>query len=455
MLSYPKRYRRYIFMEGAMTTRKGTKTSMRRQRTEKQKLDNIYKEVEKYAKDRKVADQLIAKYGVNCAYTIVRQCMQEPGNVIHRMVPHARWLNTGDAMKFFVGAKLTDEAVAKGINKTLDFVKNSKQGKNTSSQAKTSQTKVATKTKQRTVAKTKSKVAAQTPKTVPITPRNNPLTSNPFFNNIEQQNPYELELWTRPMIKTYEQYVPETLTIDQQVDFEFRRLKKENPNGVTLSALYEDGFVIDSRHISENDIKYLHAGKDGKGIGAAVQAATVEIRNTWSKEKQKDSCSAATRLGQTDYMNKTYNLGISRNPDLFYRRYTNARDAAKYQYQFNEYYSEYFTVLNYKNNGKDNGAVLDNVPDGTTVYFDRNPRTKKSHGATYYQGKWYAGYYSQDKEKISRGRYTSYGTDYNIAIANDTTVDDVLLKKMIRQRIEENERIKARTKQPQIRSGGR
>lgn len=62
---------------------------------------------------------------------------------------------------------------------------------------------------------------------------------------------------------------------------------------------------------------------------------------------------------------------------------------------------------------------------------------------------------SQTKASISGARYAGYGATYKIAIANDTTVDDELLRKMVRERIEENQRNQSRTIQQSKQSSGR
>ncbi len=438
----------------------GTKTTVKRQDVKKRKMDNIYKEVTRLTKDKKVADQLIAKYGVDCAYSIVRESMQAPGNVMQRM--GRQWKNSSDTIKFFVEADLNDVVVAKGIRKTSTFVAESKKNvtqtprqvakKNPSvnqaaARAQTNNQTVAKKTQRREIKNTKQSVKVTAPQypnlLQPIRQESNLfILNNPLTQAMQvETNPFNM-------------FQTPKLTTEQKVEAELAQMKKDNPNGITLGSLKEDGFTISAQTIKESDLKYLHAGKDGKGIGQAVKKAT-------GKVKGADQCGAAVRIGYTSYMNETYNAGVPKSEFEFYGKRkpdgTIEWGSSAAETLYKKFNQEYFTVLSYPNKG--NNSALNNVPDGTTIFYEgKDGRKLKSgiehpgHTATYNaaDGCWYAGNYHQDKSKINNG--AGYGKNYRIAIANDTKVDDELARAIIRAKIEENERI---TQNAQVRNAAR
>ncbi len=421
-------------------TKKGTKTTVKRQEAKKIKMDRVYKDVTRLTKDKKVADKLIEKYGVECAYKIVRECMQAPGEVLKRMNPKLKWMNTADTIKFFVGANLNDATVSKGIRTTQSFVSTSKKSSvsippavksnpkitQTAAKAKVSNQVVATKTVQRKAAP--KIVKLKTP--APLLPQKE-VRDNPLLKIMETPTPFTLQA-PKP-------------TIEEQVEAELAQMKKDNPNGITLGSLKNDGFSINAQTIKESDFQYLHAGKDGNGVGDAVQAAT-------KAGNGKNECGRAVRIGYSNYMNQAHKEeGIPRSTSEgeFYGRYCNGSSAAATLYKAFE--NNNFTVLRYPS-GKGGNPSLNNVPEGTTVFFDkpkgRTITTKEGikiahpgHTATYNDGKWWQGNRPQEKSSISGSHYASYGTHYRIAIANDTKVDDELARKIIRAKIEENERL--------------
>lgn len=411
-------------------TRNATKTTLKRQRVSLTKEERVYRDVKKYAKDEKLAKKLIEKYGVNCAYAIVRQCMQEPGNVIKRINPQAAIYKTSDVIKYMAESNLSDTKVASGIKKTTQFVANSKKGKNTTPQAQAKQARVVQKTEKRRIV---SKQAVKTAGQPPLSLQQKPVAAitNPLF--VKPDNPFD-------KFKPTEQLKPQK-TVDEQVADELARLKKENPNGVTLGALKDEGFSagINSQVITPDKLKYLHAGKDGKGLGNAVKAATRQVVG-------KNQCGAAVRIGYTNYMNATYHANVSKNEAEFYGRRENGKlewGSRAAETLYTKFDSDHFTVLSYPNKGTNSG--LNNVPDGTTIFYEGkdgkklNGKEHPGHTATYNaaDGCWYAGNYSQAKYKINNG--AGYGKNYRIAIANDTKVDDELLKQIIREQIKQNE----------------
>lgn len=441
-------------------TRAGTKTTVKRQDVKKRKMENIYKEVTRLTKDKKVADKLIAKYGVDCAYNIVRESMQAPGDVMKRM-GYTQWKNSADTIKFFVGANLNDAAIAKGIRKTQTFVAESKKTvvstprqvakknprvKQAAAKAQTNNQAVIRKTQQREIAKTKS--AAKT--TVPLSP-------NILQTEMQKSNPFVFESpLTQAMkveTKPFNMFQAPKLTIEQQVEKELEQMKKDNPNGITLGSLKNDGFSVNAQTIKESDFQYLHAGKDGNGLGNAVQA----VANP-ENVKGAGQCGQAVRKGYCNYMRQAYKEEnfpkAESNQWNFYGRYCitpNGQPSNAAADLWRAFENDHFTVLRYPS-GKSGNPSLDNLPNGTTVFFEahrdlnwekkNNASRHPGHTATYNNGKWYQGNGPHKPHNpITGSRYASYGSHYRIAIANDTKVDDELARKIIRAKIEENERL--------------
>lgn len=434
-------------------TRAGTKTTVKRQDVKKRKMDNIYKEVTKLTKDKKVADQLIAKYGVDCAYAIVRQSMLEPTNVMKR-IGSTHWKNSADTIKYFASTNLSDATVAKGIRKTQSFVAESKKNvvstphqvakknpriKQTTTRVQNNNQAITRRTRQHEIAKTKSSIGMTTPSYTNILkpiekPNGSIVFETPFTRALQNS--------TDPFSNVFQ---PKKKTIEEQVEDELAKMKKNNPNGITLGCLKNDGFSINNKTLKESDFKYLHAGKDGKGLGEAVQDAT-RSRNG------ENQCGRAVRVGYSNYMNQAHkDEGIPRSNSEgeFYGRYCEGSTAASTLYKAFE--NDCFTVLRYPS-GKSGNPSLNNVPDGSTVFFDK-PKGRRittrdgttirhpGHTATYHDGQWWQGNSPQAKSTISGEHYANYGSHYRIAIANDTKVDDELARKIIRAKIEENERL--------------
>lgn len=273
MIIYHKRYSRYIFMEDAMT-RTGTKTSLKRQPVRKTKMDKVYADVKRFTNDKAVADKLIEKYGVECAYAIVRQCMQEPGNVVKRINPQSKMYKTSDVIKYFANTELNDAAVAKGIKKTSQFVANSKKSKNNTPAAQDSRKKVEIRTAVRKTTKNKTKSPQKD---------NGNQTETPLLaRSVNRRNhiPQEKVICETDAIKTPQ---PVRAVIDkteynqlssgEQAEAIYNKLKKENGDNISIEDLLKYGGVkgIDIQNVFEENKEYfaqLQPGKTNKDLAA-------------------------------------------------------------------------------------------------------------------------------------------------------------------------------------------
>ncbi|MCM1323353.1 MAG: hypothetical protein NC218_04260 [Acetobacter sp.] len=263
--------------------RAGTKTTLKRQTASKQKMDNVYKEVQKFTKDKKVADKLIEKYGVESAYAIVRQCMQEPGNVMKRVNPQSTLYKTSDAIKYFANTNLNDVQVAKGIKKTSQFVANSKKSKNNTPKAQASQAKVETRTTVRKTTKTKSNISkgynrsqakAETRRTLleqssavkTLTPITRPNTFD--FDKIVEQSSSTFVNITGTRIPVLEKV---TLTPEQQAEQIYNNLAQTHKGDLSIEELMKSCGVnrADIQDVFEENKDYfakLEPGKNNKNL---------------------------------------------------------------------------------------------------------------------------------------------------------------------------------------------
>lgn len=314
MVLYHKRYSRYIFMEGVMT-KSATKTTMKRQSVHKTKMDKVYEDVKKFTKDKKVADKLIEKYGVECAYAIVRQSMQEPGNVAKRINSQAKIYKTGDVIKYFATAKLSDAEVAKGIKKTTQFVANSKKCKNTTPKAQASQKKVEEKT--------------ATPRTQ--TPKTKTSSSKGYKRSREKSETRKIlseqssEAFKLPSDNTRVAQrnipvnlndTPEHQSSKESAEIIYNRLAGGNKGNVSIEDLLKYGGVkgMDIQNVFEENKEYfaqLQPGKTNKNLAsranrvsgkceggclAGVQGMCPELGGqnpNWPKKEYKSSSNSA------------------------------------------------------------------------------------------------------------------------------------------------------------------
>lgn len=397
---------------------------------------------------KELAQKLIAKYGVENAALIVRECMMAPGDVMKRM-GYKQWKNSISAIDFFVGANLNDQAVAAAIKKTEAFVKQNKPKAQTAAKTATPKpTKPAPKQKE---ALKKKKVTLYNGLSVEVLDFPTAQTSAP---NYTQNASFTVSTPTKPAPKVAAQqdfpYTPSSqkpakpASLDERVEAEIARLKKENPNGITLSVLKEKGFDI-KKIIGKEDFKHLKSGVDGTAFGQAVRDSMKLVHGS-------GECAQAVRRGLAKWGKDKPDLDYPEDSSSFYAKRCAGSNAACNMWKAFE--NDRFLVLTYPSNPTGN-PELKNVPNGTTVFFSRHPaKYKKSdshpgHVATHHNGQYCQGNSAQSLEKISGSGYAAYGKTYTMAFPMDTQADDELVRKIVRQKMLEDDRIRAHQNQAQ------
>lgn len=399
-------------------TRAGTKTTMKRQPVKTTKMDKVYKDVQKFTKDKKVADELIAKYGVDCAYAIVRQCMQEPANVVKRINSNSTIWKTGDAIKYFAQSTLTDQQVATGIKKTKVFVQTSRNSKNKTPQAKTSQAKVIVKTEQRTA---NQKIVAK---------GNTPIQQSNYNQklpklNMESSVPSMKDFRTPAFKKTASKPEQPSIEKSDKQSFTIEELMKNN--GVS-SADIQAVLGKNKEYLSK-----LQPGKTNKDLARRANNVTGQ-------------CSGGCLAG----VQKMYPGLSGSNPNWPKKEYNSRANSACNAHTVLEKGGKFVTVevknLAY---GKSAGSIEEKqmqkfnrtLPAGTIASLDnkkpdelqgrRTPNNSEKHGHIWVQDS--KGQACSDGRQAEGPSFSRYGKDMFISVAVDCSVPRDIALELVKE----------------------
>lgn len=259
----------HIFREAEMS-RENTKISAKSDAEKAKKLAQIKKDIARFKLNSSVADKMVEKYGIDCAYNIIRQSMQAPANVMSAM--GKPYCNTKKAIEYFANNTLDDATVAKGIGKTAQYVTTSKKKsqytpakevvkdhpKVRQAEAKKQECnkKVTQKTQQRSAAKTQQGVRPPLKKVESsILLQNNPLLKEP------------------PTIGNPFQIASQPLTAEESAKAELERMNKDAAGRVDIKSLMKAGVTSEDLQAvlsDKNKLSQLTSGNTGNRLAKAA-----------------------------------------------------------------------------------------------------------------------------------------------------------------------------------------